>query len=134
MSRILIVEDNVPLAWLLERILRGKYCITVRNKGLDALLWLSEGNVCDLIITDLHLRSLTGLDLLENLKRSRLYNKIPFIILTAQAESTKRCIELGAFCCIVKPFDPQNLQQQIKSALEIAEEKEEQSTNQLIAP
>jgi two-component system, chemotaxis family, chemotaxis protein CheY len=125
MARILIIEDNAPLAWLLERMLRGKYCITVMNNGLDALLWLAEGNTCDLIISDLQMPSVSGIELLENLKQSGLYSEIPVIILSAMEESVKECIALGAFCCIAKPFDPQKLLQQIKLALDASKKKEE---------
>lgn len=118
MHRILIVEDNAPLAWLLERMLRGRHFITVMNNGADALLWLADGNTCDLIITDLQMPAINGFELLENLKQSGLYHEIPVIVLSGLEESVGKCIELGAFCCIVKPFDPQKLLQQIASALE----------------
>lgn len=123
MNRILIIEDNAPLAWLLERMLRGKYGITVMNNGLDALLWLAEGNLCDLIISDLHMPAVNGVELLESLKQSGLYSEIPVIVLSGVEGSTEKCMSLGAFSCVTKPFDPQKLLAQIKLALPSRKEK-----------
>lgn len=123
MSGILIIEDNAPLAWLLEKMLRGQYRTTVTNNGLDALLWLSEGNVCDLIISDLHMPGVNGIELLESLKQSGFYSEIPVIIVSAMEGSTEQCMALGAFSCVTKPFDPQKLLAQIKLALQDKNEK-----------
>lgn len=120
MHRILIVEDNAPLAWLLERMLRGRHLVTVMNNGADALLWLAEGNTCDLIITDLQMPAVNGFELLENLKQGGLFNEIPVIVLSGLEESVEKCAALGAFCCMIKPFDPQKLLQQISLAFEVS--------------
>jgi two-component system, chemotaxis family, chemotaxis protein CheY len=124
MRRILIIEDNAPLAWLLERMLRGQYSIVITNDGLDALLWLSEGHVCDLIISDLHMPAVNGFELLESLKQSGLYREIPVIVLSGMEDSIDKCMALGAFSCVMKPFDPQKLLQQITLALQAGREKE----------
>jgi two-component system, chemotaxis family, chemotaxis protein CheY len=64
MKRVLVIEDDASLGWLLERMLRGKYEVILMNNALDAWSWLTDGNVCDLVITDLNMPSLSGLQLL----------------------------------------------------------------------
>jgi two-component system chemotaxis response regulator CheY len=118
MKRILIVDDNAPLGWLLERLLRDKYLVTVMSNGLDACSWLSDGNNCDLIISDINMPSVNGIDLLEYLSDSGIFNTLPVIILSALDDSKDRCLSLGAFVFMQKPFEPQQLLANIRNALE----------------
>ncbi len=71
MRKVLLIEDDALLCWLLEKILKNKYDVTVMNDGLTAWEWLSNNNIPDLIVSDLKMPSLGGLELLENLKLER---------------------------------------------------------------
>lgn len=122
MKTVLIIEDDAPLGWLLERILRGKYNIVLMNNGMEAWLWLSEGHHCDLIISDVNMPSLTGVELLENLRCSGLYNAIPVIILSGLDDSKDQCMAHGAFSYLVKPFEPQQLLAEANRALTVKAE------------
>lgn len=53
MKRILVIEDDMPLCWLLQKILSRKHDVTIMRNGMDAWSWLTDGNVPDLIISDL---------------------------------------------------------------------------------
>ncbi len=117
MSKVLIIEDDAPLCWLLERILRGKYEVIVMNNGLEAWSWLSDGNGCDLIVSDVKMPSLDGIELLENLSSSGLFRNIPVIMLSGFEDSKKQCMELGAFAYLVKPFDPQAFLREVDRAI-----------------
>jgi two-component system chemotaxis response regulator CheY len=117
MNKVLVIEDDAPLCWLLERILRGKYEVIVMNNGLEAWSWLSDGNSCDLIISDVKMPSLDGVELLENLSHSGLFRNIPVIMLSGLEDSRKRCLELGAFAYLVKPFEPQKFLVEVSRAL-----------------
>lgn len=111
MKKILVIEDDTPLCWLLEKILAPQYEVIIMNNGLDAWCWLTEGNYPDLIISDIKMPSLDGVELLENLSNSGLYKDIPVIILSGYEDAAKRkeCLELGAFTYLVKPFEPRLL-------------------------
>ena len=61
MKKVLVIEDDAPLCWLLEKILSKKYEVVVMNNGLEAWCWLTEGNHPDLIISDIKMPSLDGL-------------------------------------------------------------------------
>jgi len=123
MNKVLVIEDDAPLCWLLERILRGKYEVIVMNNGLEAWSWLSDGNSCDLIISDVKMPSLDGVELLENLSHSGLFRNIPVIMLSGLEDSRKQCLELGAFAYLVKPFEPQKFLIEVNRALQHHNEK-----------
>lgn len=118
MDKVLIIEDDAPLCWLLERILRGKYEVIIMNNGLEAWSWLSDGNSCDLIISDVKMPSLDGTELLENLRNSGLFRNIPVIMLSGLEDMEKQCMELGAFAYLVKPFEPRKFLSEVNRALE----------------
>lgn len=117
MKKVLVIEDDAPLCWLLERILRGKYEVIVMNNGLEAWSWLSDGNNVDLIISDVKMPSLDGIELLENLSHSGLFKNIPVIMLSGFDDSRKECLELGAFAYLVKPFEPRKFMSEVDRAL-----------------
>jgi len=116
MKKVLVIEDDEPLCWLLEKILGKKYEVFVMNDGMEALSWLSSGNSTDLIISDIRMPSLDGVQLLENLKQSGLYRDIPVIILSSFEDPRKRkeCLDLGAVDYFIKPFEPQHLVGRVK--------------------
>ncbi|MBX2898335.1 MAG: response regulator [Cyclobacteriaceae bacterium] len=123
LKRILIIEDDVPLCWLLERILKGKFEVEILQNGLDALAWLSGNKLPDLIISDLHMPSLDGIELLENIQTSGILRSIPVIILSGSEdpEMRKRCLALGAGSYIIKPFEPQLLIEEIENTFKRVE-------------
>ena len=106
MKRVLVIEDDEPLCWLLEKILTGKYEPIIMRNGLEALSWLSDGNLPDLIISDVKMPTLDGIELLENVHASGILRDIPVIMLSAsdEPEQRKRCMALGASNYLIKPF------------------------------
>jgi two-component system chemotaxis response regulator CheY len=67
--------------------------------------------------------SLDGVELLENLSHSGLFRNIPVIMLSGLEDSRKRCLELGAFAYLVKPFEPQKFLIEVSRALVQRDEK-----------
>jgi len=111
MKKILVVEDDPSMRWLLKSLLRSKYAVTTKSNGIEAFSWLSVQNIPDLIISDIKMPFMDGFELLENLAISGLYKNIPVIMLTGYDDSStfKRCHDLGAYCCLAKPFRPSEL-------------------------
>ena len=120
MKKVLVVEDDSPLCWLLETIMHNTYEVTIVNNGMDAWSLLSERNIPDVIISDLAMPGLDGIELLENLSESGLFRNIPVIILSGDEEPAKRkrCLDLGAFSYVIKPFEPRLLLEEVSSAIE----------------
>ncbi|MFZ6011306.1 MAG: response regulator [Bacteroidota bacterium] len=119
MNKVLVIEDDAPLCWLLEKILHSKYEVVIMNNGMEAWSWLTDGNTPDLIISDIKMPSLDGIELLDNLSNSGLFKNIPVIILSGFEDASKRkqCLDLGAFTYLVKPFEPQTLLGEVERAL-----------------
>jgi two-component system, chemotaxis family, chemotaxis protein CheY len=107
MKKILIIEDDEPLCWLLDRILKGKYDLVIMQNGLDALSW----------------PSLDGIELLENIQTSGILRNIPVIMLSGSEdpEKRKKCLALGASSYIIKPFEPQLLIEEIENTFKRVE-------------
>ena len=104
MINILVVDDDKSMREFLELILkRERYNVTCAKDGADALLLLKE-NFFDLIITDLMMPAINGLELLK--KAKELHPGIKTIMITAfgTIETAIEAIKLGAYDYITKPF------------------------------
>lgn len=108
---ILVIEDDEPLSWLLERILKEKFNVTIANDGLWAMTWLSSGNIPALILCDLDLPNIDGLSFVKNLNKSGAYKEIPVIMVTGSInpKAKEECLRAGASGYLEKPFDPPQL-------------------------
>ena len=117
MPEILIIEDDIPFCKLLERFLqRHGFKITTTHSAKDASSRL-QATMFSLIITDLRLPDLSGIQLLENIKKT--HSNVPVVVMTLHAEVTSAvtAMKKGAFDYIAKPFTPEELLLVIKSAL-----------------
>lgn len=124
MSRILVIEDDTLLCWLLKKIVGTNAEVVVMHDGLDAWNWLSEGNETDLIISDVKMPSLSGVELLQRLNSTPRLKDIPVIILSGFEDPAKRkvCLDLGAYTYMVKPFEPPLLIATVEEALNLRSE------------
>jgi len=120
---ILVIEDDEPLSWLLERILRDKFNVTIASDGLLAMAWLSSGNLPGLILCDLDLPNIDGLSFLKTLNRSGAYRSIPVIMVTGSInpKAKEECLAAGAKGYLEKPFDPPQLIEVINKILKAKE-------------
>ena len=118
-KNILVIEDHESLRVLLSRILEKNYEVTTKQDGFDALAWLSYGNIPDLIILDMSLPRLSGLDFLENIRNSGFFQEIPVIIVSGEedTEVIARCRQLGIAGFLHKPFNPIALKENISAVL-----------------
>jgi DNA-binding response OmpR family regulator len=110
-KKILIAEDSVSIALLLEHLLSHKYDVVVATNGEEALSWLDRGNRPDTIIADIIMPKVDGWMLLQNIKASAYLRRIPIMMLSGLEKSEERikCFELGADEYMIKPFNPQEL-------------------------
>jgi two-component system, OmpR family, catabolic regulation response regulator CreB len=114
--RILIVEDEPAISDTIQFVLESEGLETVRlGTGLAAGEVLDEGRV-DLIILDIGLPDINGLDLLRQIRRTRT---TPIILLTARTAEIDRVLglEIGADDYVAKPFSPRELAARVKAVL-----------------
>jgi two-component system chemotaxis response regulator CheY len=67
-KQILIIDDDMAMCQLLGKLLQTNYNVVSKFDGLSALQWLSEGNIPDLVITDLDMPKIGGEEFVNNLK------------------------------------------------------------------
>ena len=116
MHRVLVVDDERTVTEVVERyLLREGFEVAVAGDGAEALR-LAQVWGPDLMILDLRL---PGLDGLEVCRRLRQHTRLPIIMLTSRSEETDRVVglELGADDYVVKPFSPRELVARVKSVL-----------------
>lgn len=118
---ILIVDDSDMLRNLIRSTLEsaGFGSTLEAVDGKDALDVLMQHKV-DLIISDLNMPKVNGLELLKALLRNPVLKKIPFIVLTSETgdETFKEVMKIGAADFIKKPFTKEGLIVKIKSIIE----------------
>lgn len=126
--RLLLVEDNVPLAdELLAGLTRQGYAVDWLADGRDAA-YQGATEPYDLVILDLGLPGLPGLDVLRQWRGGGL--TIPVLILTARGSWAERIegLKAGADDYLTKPFHPEELQLRIQSLLRRAHGQPNQPT------
>jgi DNA-binding response OmpR family regulator len=115
-ARVLVVEDDAEIADVLRRSLRQEgYEVRTSADGVDALD-VATGFVPDLVILDLGLPRLDGV---EVCRRLRAEGDVPILMLTARAETEDRVggLDSGADDYLVKPFERQELLARIRALL-----------------
>ncbi len=117
-KKILVVDDEISICLLLENFLSQDYDVVSLNNGSDALEWL-EGNLPDLIISDIQMSKMDGYEFLTNVRKRGFTKHTPFLMLSAKAESKERikCYKLGAQDYLTKPFNPEELEELVKKNL-----------------
>lgn len=114
--RILIVEDEPAISDNIQFVLESEGLETVRvATGLAASTMLEEGAI-DLIVLDIGLPDMNGLDLLKEIRRT---HATPVILLTARSAEIDRVVglEIGADDYVAKPFSPRELAARVKAVL-----------------
>ena len=116
---VLLVDDEIAVLKLLEFILKKDYDLMIHNNGLEAISWMDNGHMPDLIISDLEMPYVDGLDFVRSLKTSGYYREIPIILLSAAYSSDDLAEKLPYdFDFLVsKPFNPSKLKETIQSLL-----------------
>ncbi|SDE06982.1 Signal transduction histidine kinase [Aquimonas voraii] len=116
--RVLVVDDNADLREWLRHSLSGRYVVDVAASGRDALAAL-EAHLPDLVVTDWMMPDMDGIELLERMRRSEVFDGLPAIVLSARAEIGDRIrgLDSGAVAYLQKPFRIDLLLAQIESLL-----------------
>ncbi len=112
MQRILIVEDSATMRSLLAATLEGLGDVEISEaeSGFEALRCLPR-DPFSLIVTDINMPDINGLELVSFVKSNAAYRAIPLIIISTEGSERDRekGLGLGADAYLVKPFDPEEL-------------------------
>ena len=121
LNKILIVDDSQLIHSMYRLVLnRYKNCkIVDAMNGLEALDVLSRENDFNIILLDINMPVMNGLQFMEKIKNENIYKHIPIIVISTEGkeEDTLRALQLGATGYVVKPFKPHMLYELIEKIL-----------------
>jgi len=119
MAKILIVEDDPTTVQLIEFLLKkNNFEVLIAYNGVESLQ-IAKKEKLDLILMDVMMPKMDGIEAIEKLKKDENTRDIPIIILSAlgQEMDVMRGLQAGASSYIVKPFSPQELLTEINTKL-----------------
>lgn len=118
-KRILIVDDKPTIAKVIQVYINENFDCIYFEDPIKAITWLQNGNIPDLILTDINMPNMSGVEFLDFLKNNDLYKAVPVVILSSEDSSSQKIalLERGAEDYISKPFNPVELKVRLKKIL-----------------
>lgn len=129
-ARILLVDDNADMRTYLKRLLEERWQVETAANGAIALTQIQQ-NPPDLVLTDIMMPEMDGLQLLQALRSDPQNQTIPVILLSARAgeKATIEGLETGADDYLIKPFSARELMARVETHLQLALLRQERSAN-----
>lgn len=122
---ILAVDDNSISLATIEQEFKGSYEVVALNSGLRALQYLKQKTPPDLILLDVQMTPLDGIETLRQIREMENCQEIPVIMLTSQREKQTivESSKLGINDYVLKPFKTQDLHERIERVLKTEMDK-----------
>ena len=124
--RILVIEDEMINQEMLKFILCETYEVVIAPTGAEALTEVREHyDILSLVLLDLNLPDMHGLDVLRELKSDGRYARLPVIVMTADKEAEVESLSLGAIDFIPKPYpQPRVIHARVLRTIELSEDRD----------
>lgn len=118
--KVLVVEDNAELRIYLYNSMINRYEVRDASNGKDALQIISDGWMPDMIVTDLMMPEMDGIELINNIRNDFATSHIPIVLITAKHENDThvKAMKYGADGYIGKPFTVELLMARIDNIME----------------
>lgn len=125
---ILMVDDSVDMCRFVRDYFRGEYNIVTASNGEIALQCLEENDNIDLVVSDVTMPKMDGLELCRRIKTNLTWSHIPVILLTGRTGEQLEVegLKLGADDYITKPFNAEMLRLRVKKLIEVKESRQRQ--------
>ena len=112
LCHILVADDEPHIGRIIKmKLEQGPFRVSLAYDGQEALDMVNDGEPFDLVLLDLMMPKLSGLDVLRRIREQERFKSLPCIILTAggDAKHERDALELGATQFLTKPFSPKKL-------------------------
>lgn len=119
-KHILVVDDSESIRELVRMTLTNEgFTVETADDGQQACLYLDKDVHVDLIITDLHMPNMDGIELIKKIRESGKHSRVPILFLTTESQQDKKmeAKNSGATGWIIKPFVPDKLISALKKVL-----------------
>jgi diguanylate cyclase (GGDEF)-like protein/PAS domain S-box-containing protein len=119
-GNVLVVDDHESMRNLLERVLRSQgHLVITAASGPEALALLRKHPI-DLVVLDVMMPEMSGIEVLEHIKANPATHEIPVLVVSADTDTDKvvACINLGAEDYLVKPFNAVFVKARVTTCLE----------------
>ena len=116
-GKVLIIDDERDYCSLLKRQLEGEYDITTFSDPAAAVDYLMQ-NPVDVIVTDIRMPEISGIDILKTVKSRSLNTDVVLMSAFATVNTAVEAMKEGAYDYIVKPFDPAEISLRLKRLFE----------------
>ena len=122
---VLLVEDEPINQEMMKAILGDVYDVVVAGSGEEAMRVLCAAHeTLSIVLLDLNLPGVGGIDLLRRIKADPAYLRLPVIVMTADGEAEVECLTLGAIDFIPKPYpQPKVILARIRRTIELSEDR-----------
>ncbi len=112
LCHILVADDEPHIGRIIKmKLEQGPFRVSLAYDGQEALDFVNSAEQLDLVLLDLMMPKLSGLDVLRRVREQERFKSLPCIILTAggDAKHERDALELGATQFLTKPFSPKKL-------------------------
>jgi len=117
--KILVVDDEKLIRWSLGKALQtAGYDVDAATNGVEALQMMEKFRY-DIVVTDLRMPGLTGIELLKKIKEDGSAPPVIFISAYLSKEAIDDATHYGVFRCVHKPFHIENILHVVREALEL---------------
>lgn len=134
---LLMVDDSPDMCRFVHDYFRGEYNVVTANNGEVALARLEENDNIDLVVSDVNMPKMDGLELCKRIKTDLRWSHIPVIMLTGRRSDQMEMegLRLGADDYITKPFNVEMLRLRVKKFIEKRENRQRQFREKMdVAP
>jgi CheY-like chemotaxis protein len=117
---ILLVDSSASLLFYLAMLLkRLEYKVMTARSAEDALRMMEEG-LPSIVVTEISLLQMSGVDLLKQIKNNARFNVVPVVVLTSEGDQMLRdtCMHMGCAAYLTKPAEPDVLYRTLQTACE----------------
>lgn len=120
-KKILIIDDDIIYRKIIQKLLCHQYNLMLTENSLEAINFIEKGNIPDLVIADLNLPGLAGVEFISVIKQKLNDRKVPIIVISGMDDENLRneLYQKGISEFLTKPIDRIKLKEIIDDLIEL---------------